>query len=436
MSDTRVIVVGTTGDYIEILLSRFSGRMMVVTDPQERAKWPDRAPDAATELLCDQRETDETLTALADHLRRHAIEPSGVACFDCESLILAAHIAKSLSLPFPSPAAVANCRSKYVSKELWRRNGIACPEIRLLEHPADAVAFYERLNRPVVMKPLTGSGSELVFLCDHKIDCVRAFRALKARLSEPSNVRMYPSPDGDTSQLDPRKVFAVEEQISGREYSCDFILDDDNIEIIRIARKIPAQGQPLGTILAYVLPAILPGELDVRKFRRQLVDAAHVVGLDRTMAMVDFIVRRNEAYLLEMTPRPGGDCLPQLMRHSSGFDILGAALDFAEGRPVSLPPAKDWRRLVGVRLFASQAGIIRTLSVDHLSQDPRVISCELKRKPGHEVILPPEDYESRLLGTVIFEPTRPHSIESECLDIAARLKVEMEAPSWATKHLS
>ncbi len=436
MPELRVIVVGTTGDYIDLLATRFPDRLLFVTDPKERDRWADKSPGPASELLCELDDFAVVISALRNHCRQFDIQPSGVACFDCESLLLASYIAEQVGLPFPSAKAVRNCRSKVASKQLWQERDIPCPRTQLVTGLPDLMTFYEKVDRPLVLKPLTGSGSELVFQCDDKIDLMRAYHLIATGLADHPNIRMYSLPGDNGARVDPRQVFAAEELIAGREFSCDFLLDGDRLDIIRIARKIHAPGQPLGTIMAYIMPAILPGELDLETFREQLREAAHAVGLTRTIAMVDFIVRRNEAYLLEMTPRPGGDCLPPMMLHSSGFDILGANLDFAENIPVLVPPVERWKRLVGLRLFATQNGVIRNIDARNIRADARVRWVDIKRSPGHEIILPPDDYDSRLLGSVIFEPTRVHSIEAECTEIATGLILDLETPLWATTPTS
>jgi predicted ATP-grasp superfamily ATP-dependent carboligase len=246
-----------------------------------------------------------------------------------------------------------------------------------------------------------------------------------------SNRRMYGPFNGESKDINPREVHVAEEHIMGREYSCDFIIDGDRINIIRIARKLLASDKPFGTALAYLLPAHLPGGLDIEELKVQLLRASQIMDLNRAMAMVDFIVHNDRAYLLELTPRPGGDCLPELILASSGFDILRAALDFAEGRPINVPPPDTWKSLVGLRLFAPSDGIVKIINAEDIIKDQRVISCNLKRSPGHKVILPPDDYDSWLLGTVIFQPSDPHRVENECLDLYGKLKLELKAPAWA-----
>jgi hypothetical protein len=148
--------------------------------------------------------------------------------------------------------------------------------------------------------------------------------------------------------------------------------------------------------------------------------------------MVDFILTDEGISLLELTPRPGGDCLPHLIRHSSGLDMIGLALDVAEGKQLRLPEMSSWRSLVGLRLFARKNGTLTRIDAERLRSDKRVLEAVLKRGNGHQVLMPPDDYDSRLLGHVIFEPNSWARVESECDELAAKLELNMETKLWAT----
>lgn len=430
MQNERILVVGTTPDYIEIICRRFPGRAFFLTDHRERAVSRGFCrPDEATELLYELACPEKALTALREHLDKWQIELRGITCFDCESLGLAAYIAEAFSLPFASPQAVAASRNKFASKHLWRNAKLPCPNVQLVHSPSDAVHFMDIVNRPAVLKPLTGSGSEFVFLCRNEQDCRYAFHTLQDRLSAHPNTRMYELWVSEGEKIDPRQVFVIEEFIEGVEYSCDFALDGERLNIIRIARKIPARDQTTGTVLAYILPTELPLDFDLVRFRSQLGAAARTLGLQRAICMLDFIIEEGEAMMIEMTPRPGGDCLPALERLSSGFDILEYALGFAEGWLAEVPDSTCWQRLVGLHLLAKRPGIIRMIDTQSLRKDPRVLECYLKHGPGHCVLLPPEDYDSRRLGHAIFKPSSSENIEEECLDLADKVKIEMETSS-------
>lgn len=426
---SRILVVGTTPDYISLIDSRWPGRALFLTDPRHRAEAAEAPPDAPSEVLRALTRPDEALAALRRHLKQWQITLSGVACFDCESMALASQLARAFSLPYPTLEAVAACRSKFTSKQLWRAAGLPCPEAALVSDLAEASRFMARVGGPIVLKPLTGSGSELIFVCRTAEECARALQTMKQRLAEHPDTRMY-SPGAE--QPDPRQVFAIEEFVAGDEYSCDFLLDAGYAEIIRIARKVPATDMTFGTILAYEVPAALPRPLDRESFRKQIGAAARVVGLTRAICMLDFIVRDGKAIMIEIAPRPGGDCLPPLLSRCCGLDILGSALDLAEGRSITIPPPEQWKRLIGLRLFSKLAGVIRTIDDSALRSDPRVLEVHLKHGAGHRVILPPDDYESRLLGHVIFKPTPGRAVRDECDELVAHLQLEMEKQPCAT----
>ena len=426
MLDERVLVVGTTTDYIDLIGRRFPGRALFLTAAEERAR-PSHyhPPDKATEVLCDLSRPDRTVNTLNDHLKRCRIKLSGITCFDCESLNLAAYLAQVFSLSFSSPEAVKASRNKYFSKCLWKKAALPCPEADLVRSPSDAIRFIRALGRPVVLKPLAGSGSELVFLCRDDEDCRHAFHTLLSKLGTSPNRRMY----GDQIQRLERgdhRAFVIEEMVEGEEYSCDFVLNERGVDIIRIAKKIPARNQTFGTVMAYILPGELPPDIDLTDFRTQAREAARVLGLHRAICMLDFVVMGGVARMIEMTPRPGGDCLPLLERLSSGFDILGYALDFAEGKEAEPPASGSGRRLVGLHLLATEPGIVRGIDLQNLRSDPRVVECHLTAGPGHRVIMPPEDYDSRRLGYAIFKPSTAKKAEEECLDLLDKVTVEME----------
>lgn len=423
--DRRVLVIGATSDYIDLILRRHPGRVLFLTDARERATAAEPPPDDASEALCDLTGYDDALERLRAHMAKFNIKPGGIACYDCESMSLASHIARALGLRYVSSEAVDASRSKLVSKQLWRKAGLPCPQVELVRTADEAAAFLQRAGAPAVLKPLTGSGSELVFVCSSRDDCAHALRIMTSRLAEHSNVRMY-SPSAH--HKDARRTFAIEEFVAGDEYSCDFLLEGGRADIIRLAKKVHAPGHAPGTIMAYVVPADLPPDIQPDAFRRQLAGGATALGIDAAICMLDFIVRRGEAVMLEMTPRPGGDCLPPLLLKCSGLDILGLALDFAEGRPLKIPPPREWRRLVGLRLLAPRPGVVQVIDDTPLRQDRRVLESSLTRGPGHKVIFPPEDYDSRILGHAVFEPSRPDDIEGECLEIAAKLKLELGPP--------
>lgn len=426
MSQTKkILVIGTTADYIELLIERFPERLFFVTDTKERKEWSGPVPGTSLEVPVDLKDQEDIVGALTEHLRMHNIEPSGIVCFDCESLALTAIIAKKLKLPFSSLDSVMNCRSKFLSKSIWKVNGIHCPDSELIRSEREAISFFKSLNGPAVLKPLTGSGSELVLLCEDEEACRTAYKTIIGKLKNHHDNRMYSRRNMPVGE-NPQEDIVMERYLPGDEYSCDFIFENGNATILRLAKKIINHDVTFGTVSAYVLKVDLPEKWNTKKLEARIQGAAKSLGLDRTIAMVDFKVCDDEVYFLEITPRQGGDCLPFLIQASSGFDIFKATLDFAEGKQVFPPSREQWEKIVGLPLIASQRGVLKTLDADFLINDSRVVSCNFKRSTGDTIELPPEDYGSRILGHVIFRPDSDAEIEEQCLGISRKLVIEME----------
>ncbi|MEI7836167.1 MAG: ATP-grasp domain-containing protein [Planctomycetota bacterium] len=417
--EPRTLVVGTTGDYIDWIDRHYPARAMFLTDPQARAKASEPAPGPSGELLADLTDEPAVWARLREHIERHRLSVAGVACFDDESMHLAALLAQRLALPYPPPQTILTCRNKHLCKEAWREAGVPTARAILAETGAQAADFAALVNASVVLKPATGSGSELVFHCHSPAQAAAAFADIRAGLADRAGHRMY-ARDPETTP-----AILVEEFVVGQEYSCDFIVENAEARIIRFARKILAADAPPGTARAYVIPSTPPG-LDLDAFRSVLARAANAVGIDRSLCMLDFFVDDSRVSLLEIAPRPGGDCLPWLIRHSSGLDMLGLTVDFAQRRPVALPPAEAWKPMVGLRIRARQQGTVRRIDTALVEADPRVRQIHLFRSPGHTVILPPEDYDSWIFGHVVFQPRAGASLESQCDELAATLRIEIE----------
>ncbi|MDT8395968.1 MAG: ATP-grasp domain-containing protein [bacterium] len=425
MTRGRVLVVGTTPDYIELIEGRYSGRALFLTDARVRRNAGVERPPEEVEVTADLSNSKEALSSLRRHLTTHGMELSGITCFDDESLALAASLAAKLALPYHSEASIKTSRSKFHSKRAWLRSGVPCPRVLTAREPEDLEAVIDRLGFPLVLKPLTGSGSELVFWCKNRGEARKAFRIITRRLAEHPDERMYHLGHYQGQGIDPRQDVVAEEGLTGPEFSCDFILENGRVKIVRVAGKILAPELGTGTTHLYYVPANGDTGISQRDLEKQLFEAADAMELTSGLFMADFIVHRGRASFLELSPRPSGDCLPWLIRASGGLDMLCLALDLAEGSSPVLPPVESFRFLAAVRILARQTGVIERIDVSRIAGDPGVVDITLYREPGHKVALPPGDYFSRVLGHIIFSPSNPDDLAEEGDRLEKLLRVEM-----------
>jgi hypothetical protein len=417
--DRRVLVVGTTTDYVEHIRGCRAGQALFLTDPALRRDAREPAPESGEEILCDLRDTERVEGLLADHLDREGIALAGVACFDDESMALAAHLAQACGLPYPSMEAVANCRDKYRSKLLWEAEGLATPAVGKAASPEAAAAFLRQAGGPVVLKPIGGSGSELMFRCGSEADCARHFRTIAEGLAQRRANRLYQPFAAEGSGI------VAEALIAGEEYSCDFVLANGRATVLRLTRKVRFDEDPFGTAKAYSLPEAWPEELKGGHFETILQRSARALGIERAVCMLDFFIQDGQVILLEMAPRPGGDCLPPLLRRCCQLDVLQLTLDFACQKPLDHKPTAPPSSMVGLRLHAPVEGTLAGIDDRELRRDPRVREIHLTRQPGHIIKRPPADYDAWLLGHALFVPDPCRDVASQCRELCGRLRVEV-----------
>lgn len=415
-SNCKVLVVGTTSDYIEWIRRACPGRAFFVTDIVTRVQAEEPFPNQFEEVLTHLDDYALVKEDLQAHLAKWNISPNGIACFDCESLELAAFLAQEYALPYPTVESIRLCRDKYASKTLWQQHEVNCPQVRLVQSAKGVFDFLQTINSPCVIKPVSGSGSELVFKCNNNNDCEKWAGILLKELKDRERCRLY---------TDATSWFLAEEFIPGKEYSCDCIVRDTCVEIIRLTKKIHQKNKLVGTIKGYALRRYPPIDFSADVLEQTLLNGAKALGLSHAICMVDFLVCDSEIVLLEMTPRLGGDCIPNLLRRSGIFDPLIMALDFAQQRPLVLPRRQMDREFLGLRLHASQNGKIIKIDTSRLEKDLRVKEIHLIRQPGHRIVMPPRDYESWYLGHVIFQANQGSTLEDQCQELSQYLEVEI-----------
>ena len=105
--------------------------------------------------------------------------------------------------------------------------------------------------------------------------------------------------------------------------------------------------------------------------------------------------------------------------------MLALAMDFARGRRLSQTTSAGSSRGVGLRIVAEKEGVLRGVTTRNLEKDPRVLEVKVTRKTGHTITLPPHDYDSWILGYVIFTPDEDVEIERQCNTLRESIQMEI-----------
>lgn len=226
--------------------------------------------------------------------------------------------------------------------------------------------------------------------------------------------------------INPCEEWIVEEYVDGPEFSCDFILSNKKIKIIRETGKIKDPESPFGTVMCYTVPPVYPLNFSKENLEKTLVSAACKLGYDWGYFMADFIIRDDRSIIIELTPRPGGDSLPDLIMAASGEDTLKTYLELITGQYKDLntitPPFKP---CATINFFAPREGIIEQIDHTAILSQPDFIAFIPKKKRGDRLSLPPDDYDNRLIGYCVVSHENDWDPIETCRYFQGLLKVSI-----------
>ena len=213
-----------------------------------------------------------------------------------------------------------------------------------------------------ILKPDRSSGSKGIFI-------VRSEQELVSRLPESREFR-------------PTSRVVVEEFLCGNQGTCEGVLKGGEIQFHLITDRQTAY-PPFVTTTGHVVPSSIP-DFAVERLLSLLRDIWARLGISNTVFDCDFVWAEGEIYLIEMTPRLGGNSISQLSRYATGFDLVEYAVKQACGIHSSLPLSSTTRHVAVQLLGVWREGKLsfKQSEVERLRSEPWVLSLKLDQSPG------------------------------------------------------
>ncbi|MGW3960841.1 ATP-grasp domain-containing protein [Amycolatopsis sp. NPDC005003] len=370
---------GTGRDFAEAAVRRGLRPVLLTRDPR-------RYPYVA-ELGLPVRVVDTGDLAEVEAACR-ALDPPGPAGILSSSeyfVPAAARVAARLGLPAQDPAAIERCRDKAAQRRCLRAAGVPVPDFVACDTAAAAEHAAHRLGGPVVVKPVSGSGSAGVRRC-----------------ANPGAARWWATRILTDGRSFPAARLLVEREVPGPEFSVE-ILDGKPAGVTRKHVGEP----PYFVETGHDHPAPLPAG-EIVALHEVAARAVQAVGHSVGPAHVELRVPPGgEPTVIEINPRLAGGLIPRLVRHATGRDLVDEVVAGAVALPVpGSPPAGRFasiRFLVPPRrgLVAGVAGLARARAV------PGVVEAHCPLAPG-AVIAFEHSFEDRK-GHVIAVASSPEA---------------------------
>lgn len=280
----------------------------------------------------------------------------------------AASVARRLGLPGPDPSAVRACRDKQKQRRRLRAAGVGIPEFLQATTAKQAREGAEALGPPVVVKPVGGSGSVGVRLCEGAEEAAaHAALLLRQRRNE-------------RGMAVPRRVL-VEAAVAGPEYSVETF----SREVVGVTRKHLGP-PPYFVEVGHDHPAELP-EGEMRVVRDTALRALDALGLGWGPAHIELRLAADGAKIIEVNPRLAGGFIPELVRLALGVDLIAETVRLIAGGTPRLRPAPARHTCIRFILPEKEGVLARVDGLEAAAGLPGVVEARLYLPVGSSLQL-------------------------------------------------
>lgn len=275
----------------------------------------------------------------------------------------AAELARELGLPHPDAVAITVCRDKAAQRRRLRCAGLAGPEFATATDPGQAVDRAAELGLPVVVKPVSGSGSAGVRLCHRPAEVIEAAHAVLTA-------------DLANSGIPAQRTVLLERYLDGPEFSVETF----GRRVVGITAK-HLSAPPYFVETGHDFPARLPIG-DQNELVITALAALDALGLGWGPAHVELRLTPNGAAVVEVNPRLAGGMIPDLVRLATGVDLITATVANAAGRPAELTPVRNQAAAIRFLVADSSGRFVGVRGLDRAAGCAQVVEVVLTRRPG------------------------------------------------------
>lgn len=271
-----------------------------------------------------------------------------------------AYVCEQLGLPcVGSYQSVLTLQDKSLFRQFLTDNGFNVPKAKGYSDIDEAIADKDEFRWPVIVKPVDSAGSKGVT----RVDDV-------SKLREAAEFAI---------KFSKTKRFIVEEFIQQKGCSSDTDSFSVNGELVFSSfanQRFDKNASNPYTPSAYSWPSGMPSDIQA-ELRSELQRLIKLLGLKTSIYNIETRQGTDgKPYIMEMSPRGGGNRLSEMLRYASGTDLIINAVRAAVGdeiQGIGGDPAYDgcWAEVI---LHADNDGVF-----DKLWIEPSIESCVVER---------------------------------------------------------
>lgn len=337
------------------------------------------------------------------------LEVDGVMSFACDpGVVTAAYVAEQLDLPSCGPyESVCILQNKGLFRKFLTDNGFTVPVAKGYTSIEQAMRDVGLFNWPVIVKPADSAGSKGVT----RVDSPEALE---------ESIR-YALSFSHCSE------FIIEDFIEKKGYSSDtdsFSVDGELRFVSFSSQRFDENAENPYTPSAYSWPASISANHQ-QELTSEIQRLLKLLNMRTSIYNIE--VREStagKAYIMELSPRGGGNRLAEMLRYATGVDLITNAVRAAVGLPVQGVEQKPydgcWAEVI---LHSDKAGVFSKLWIaDEIRAN--VVEEDLWIQPGDKV--GGFSAANEAVGTLVLKFETEERLQEVMGDVYRFVRVELE----------
>lgn len=271
----------------------------------------------------------------------------GILSFACDpGVITAAYVAEQMGLPNVGPyESVCILQNKSRFREFLTQNGFTVPTAKGYKTMEDALKDVPMFHWPIIVKPTDSAGSKGVTRVDDPKDLEKSIRyALSYSHSDEFIIEDFIPQHGYSSDTD---SFSIDGELKFVSFNC---------------QRFDRNAKNPYTPAAYSWPSSMSSahQEELKNEIQRLLKL-----LNMKTAVYNIETREGtdgKAYIMELSPRGGGNRLAECLRYATGVDMITNMVKYSVGLPVDEITQKPyngcWAEIV---LHSDEPGVFKEL---------------------------------------------------------------------------
>lgn len=294
----------------------------------------------------------------------------GIMSFACDpGVCTVAYVAEKMGLPSSGPyESIRILQNKGKFRDFLKENGFNVPTAKSYKNIEDALNDTEIFKWPVIVKPTDSAGSKGVTKVEYKN---RLKDSIKYALSFSNS-----------------KEFIIEDFIEKKGHSsdCDSFSIDGKLKFVSFsAQRFDEKSENPYTPATYSWPATISEESQ-KELKNEIQRLLELLKMKTSIYNIETRECANgKVYIMECSPRGGGNRLAEMMKYSTGIDMITNSVKAALGMRVEEIEQRKtngyWAEII---LHSDKPGVFNSLLISEKISD-NIVEKDLWIDRGTEV---------------------------------------------------